>query len=156
MTTNIKKYIKSSVVALALVATVPALPAAADTAKPATPPQCTSGGNSISFFPAWYDNGLCKNGEIISPSSFDKKDTAASFSKWLTILAMNLVSMLLVAVGYVSLGFIIYGGFKYMTSGDNSSGMSAARTTITNAVVGLIISILSVAIVKFAAAAVGG
>lgn len=162
MIANIKKSIKSFIVALALVSLVPAAIASAQPAPQqpapaaAAKPQCTSGQNAISFFPAWYDNGLCENGKIVPPNHFNKQDTAASFSKWIGIIALNLVTMLLYVVGYVSLGFIIFGGFKYMTSGDNSSGTAAARKTITNAVIGLVLSIMSVALVKFIAMAVGG
>lgn len=114
----------------------------------------------ISFFPRWYD-GLCKDGEIVSPTSVSSSGsgstkTAGSLGAWITIIALNIVSMLLFATGYVALGFIIFGGFKYMTSGDNSSGTAAARKTILNAVIGLVLSIMAVAIVKFVAGAVGG
>jgi len=36
-----------------------------------------------------------------------------------------------------------------MTQGDNSSGTVAARKTIQNAIIGLVLSIMSVAIIKF-------
>lgn len=163
MIKNIKNTIRSFIVIVGLVALIPALSVSAQPAGGggSSKPECSSGQNAISFFPAWYDNGLCGDkgalkGKIVPPNYFDKKDTAASFSKWISILALNIVSMLLYAVGYVSLGFIIFGGFKYMTSGDNSTGISAAKKTITNAVIGLVLSIMSVAIVKFIAMAVGG
>lgn len=156
MITNIKKIILTFLASLSLLMAIPAVAnAQTPTPAPVKPGQC-SDKQSISFFPAWYDNGLCKNGQIVPPNAFDKNDSAKSFSMWITILALNIVSMLLVAVGYVSLGFIIFGGFKYITSGDSSSGTAAARKTITNAVIGLVISIMSVAIVRFIAGAVGG
>lgn len=157
MTVNIKRIITGFIVALAIMTVTPLaqVQAATPTPQSSGPPKCGSG---ITFFPAWYDHGLCdpKTGNIVSPGSFDKKDTGKSFSKWASILAINLVSILLYAVGYISLGFIIYGGFKYMISGDNSSGTMAARKTITNAVIGLILSIMSVALVNFIANAIGG
>jgi hypothetical protein len=82
-------------------------------------------------------------------NSTDAKGTATSFGSWITIIALNLVQILLTAVGYVSLGFIIYGGFKYMINGDSSAGTVAARKTIQNAIIGLVISIASVAIIQF-------
>jgi threonine/homoserine/homoserine lactone efflux protein len=77
------------------------------------------------------------------------KSTESSLTSWLAILALNIVQILLSVVGYVSLGYIIYGGFKYMTQGDNSSGTAGARKTIQNAVIGLVIAIMSVAIISF-------
>ncbi|MFZ2545320.1 MAG: hypothetical protein WAW80_05060 [Candidatus Saccharimonadales bacterium] len=124
----------------------------------AAPAGCDNG--TITFFPRWYD-GLCdKNGNIVSPgpgkSSNTADATAKSFSSWISIIALNIVAMLLYAVGYVSLGFVIFGGFKFMISGDNSSGTVAARKTITNALIGLVLSIMAVAIVSFIADAIGG
>lgn len=130
--------------------------AAFPTAAYAQPAGNTGGGDgcaSNSFFPTWYD-GLCKDGNIKSPNEMSGSDTAGKLGKWITVIAMNLVTILLTVVGYVSLGFIIYGGFKYMTSGDSSSGTQAARKTLTNAVIGLVLSIMSVAIVKFVAGAI--
>jgi hypothetical protein len=101
-----------------------------------------------------YDGLLCPGdkGSVMAPSDdYLGDDTAGRLGKWVSIIAMNIVTMILYVVGYVSLGFIIYGGFKYMTSGDNSSGTLAARKTITNAVIGLVLSIMSVAIVSFVA-----
>ena len=102
------------------------------------------------FFPRWYDNGICVGGQIQSPNAMGTtaSSTGDSIGRWVTIIALNIVQMILYAVGYISLGFIIYGGFKFMISGDSSSGTAAARKTIQNAVIGLIISIMSVAIVK--------
>ncbi len=147
-----------SIVTLMLTASVALLPAS--TAKAG---DC--GGESF-FLPRWYD-GLCnEDGSIMSPNGADNstvgdsdsagatQETADNIGGWLTKIALNLVTILLTIVGYVSLGFIIYGGFKYMTSGDNSSGTVAARKTITNAVIGLILSIMSVAIVKLVAGVV--
>lgn len=108
-------------------------------------------------FPTWYE-GLCDDkGNIRSPAGDGtSKDTAANLGGWLTKIALNVVQILLYVVGYVSIGYIIFGGFKYMTQGDNSSGTAAARKTIQNAVIGLVLSIMSVAIVKFVAGTIGG
>ncbi len=116
---------------------------------------CADKGGGITFFPSWYD-GLCKGNSIISPNEMSGTGTGGKLGAWISVIALNIVGMLLYAVGYVSLGFIIFGGFKYMVSGDNSSGTAAARKTILNAVIGLVLSIMAVAIVRFVAGAVGG
>jgi len=109
--------------------------------------------NQNAFFPSWYDNMCDSKGNIVPPNGqgggSDASTTGRNIGAWLTQIAFNLVTMLLTLVAYVSLAFVIYGGFKYMTSGDNSSGTQAARKTITNALIGLVISMLSVAIVRF-------
>jgi len=153
MITNIKKLLIGLLLPILAVSTAlsPTVAAAG----------CDQG--AITFFPRWYD-GLCKgDGTIKSPNEMGgsssggdaASNTGNKLGAWITIIALNIVGMLLYAVGYVSLGFIIFGGFKYMTSGDNSSGTVAARKTILNAVIGLVLSIMAVAIVKFIAGAVG-
>ncbi|HUO61872.1 MAG TPA: hypothetical protein VMT96_00265 [Candidatus Bathyarchaeia archaeon] len=153
MIIKIKRFILSSLV---VVLSLSAIPSTAVMAAS----QCTLGSavksNNITFFPAWYDGLACSDGSIVSPG--DKSlgaNTGDRLGTWITIIAMNLVTMLMYVVGYVSLAFIIWGGYKYMIHGDNSSGTVAARKTIQNAVIGLVISIMSVAIVKFIASRVG-
>ena len=116
------------------------------------------------LFPRWYDD-LCDKDDdtkVMAPNeggvngSKTADDTAKNFGVWLSIIAMNVVKMIMVVVGYVSLAFIIWGGFKYMLSGDNSSGTVAARKTIQNAVIGLVISIMSIAIISLVTRAVTG
>jgi hypothetical protein len=118
----------------ALLAPTPSFAASGD--------KCNAG--TIVAFPHWYD-GLCNSsdGTIKSP-----KDAQGGIGGFLTTIAKNIITMLLYVVGYVSIVFIIWGGFKYMISGDNSSGTAAARKTILNAVIGLVLSIMSVAIVN--------
>ena len=154
MKANIKKAILGLLAALTLLAVVPFASASAQTATSTAPK--TGCNVDSTFFPRWYDGELCdkKTGGVVSPASFDPNDSAKSFSKWAGVLAMNLVTILLYVVGYVSLGFIIFGGFKYMTSGDNSGGTAAAQKTIQNAVIGLVLSIMSVGLVRFIAEAI--
>lgn len=159
MMANIKRIITGLIVSVAIVGIVPFAVTSAQPSAPASPASGTnSTGNQCgngSIFPTWYD-GLCENGRIKSPAQMSGSNTGEKLGRWIGTIALNIVAILLMVVGFVSLGFIIVGGFKYMTQGDNSSGVSAAKKTITNAVVGLILSIMSVAIVKFIAGAVGG
>jgi hypothetical protein len=154
MKVNINRVIIATITAFMIVTALPLATVNAD--DPPPPATNTSKCTSNSLFPSWYANKLCDpaTGGVVSPGSFDKTDTAKSFGKWFTILAVNIVTILLTVVGYVSLGYIIYGGFKFMTSGDNSGGVAAARKTITNAIIGLILSIMSVAIITFVAGAI--
>lgn len=111
------------------------------------------------LLPKWYDNLCNKDGNIKSPAEMNGKaktadDTAKNLGGWILVIAMNLVKILLMIVGYVALAGIIWGGFKYMTQGDSSSGTAAARKTIQNAVIGLILSIMSVALINFVTGAI--
>ena len=52
-------------------------------------------------------------------------------------------------VGVVAVIFVIFGGFKYITSGGDSNKVSSAKNTILYAIVGLIIVALAQVIVVF-------
>ncbi|MDB5186548.1 MAG: hypothetical protein JWM07_20 [Candidatus Saccharibacteria bacterium] len=98
--------------------------------------------------PPWY-RGLTKaDCDLMSPTD------VGGISNYIWTIALNIVEMILQIVGYISVAFIIFGGFKYMTSAGSPDGMVKARKTITNAIVGLLISIFSVAIVNLVAGAI--
>ena len=59
-----------------------------------------------------------------------------------------IILMFLSVVGLISVAYIIYGGFRYVTSGGNSETTAAAKKTIVNALIGLIIVILSYVMVR--------
>ena len=51
--------------------------------------------------------------------------------------------------GIVAVFFIIYAGFKYITSGGDPKQASGAQQTLTYALIGLIVIILSFLIIQF-------
>lgn len=107
--------------------------------------------------PAWYnglagkDAGSCT---VISP-----KDLGGSantqLSRFIWLIALNALQILLQIVAYLALGFIIYGGFAYLTSAGRSDKISRGREMIQNAVIGLIISLLAVALVAYVGGQIG-
>lgn len=56
-------------------------------------------------------------------------------------------NILLPIVGIISVLFIIIGGFQYITSGANEELAETGKKTLTNAIIGLVIVILSYIIV---------
>lgn len=64
-------------------------------------------------------------------------------------LINTIVDIFSLIVGVVSVIMIIYGGFRYITSGGDSNGVTAAKNTILYAVIGLIIVALAQVIVNF-------
>lgn len=61
----------------------------------------------------------------------------------------TVINVFSVIVGAVSVIMIIYGGFRYVTSGGESGNISSAKNTILYAIIGLVIVALSQFIVKF-------
>lgn len=90
-------------------------------------------------FPAWHCGIVKADGTMAIK---DPKTVALR-------LAANIIEILMQLVGYVSLGFIIYGGFLYMIATGDSGKLAGAKSSILNAVIGLIIAIFSVAIINF-------
>lgn len=59
---------------------------------------------------------------------------------------INVFSAIIAAVSVI---MIIYGGFRYITSGGKEEGVKGAKSTIMYAIIGLVIVALAQVIVKF-------
>ena len=68
----------------------------------------------------------------------------------------KITNTILYAVGIISVIMLIYGGLRYVISGGDSKKVTDAKNTIMYAIIGLIIAILSYAIVNFVINAIGG
>ena len=90
--------------------------------------------------PVWY-RGLCVGGNI---DTGDKSVGAV-----VLIVALNGVDIVLRILSLVANGFLIYGGFQYMIARGEPGLIAKGKSTVTQAIVGLIIGIASSAIVGF-------
>lgn len=79
-------------------------------------------------------------------------ETQRRLIAYIMTIALNVVQALLGIVAYVTVFYIIKGGFNYMTSTGSPDGMQKAKNTIKNAVIGLVVALLSASIVN----AIGG
>lgn len=61
----------------------------------------------------------------------------------------NVINLLLTIIGIISVIMIIVGGIRYTTSGGDSGQINSAKDTIIYAIVGVVIAILSFAIVNW-------
>lgn len=64
-------------------------------------------------------------------------------------LLTQIINIISVIVGIVAVIMIIWGGFKYITSGGTSEKVTTAKNTILYALIGLIIVALAQIIVRF-------
>ena len=64
-----------------------------------------------------------------------------------TDLALFIINIVLAVVGVIAVAFLIMGGFRYITSAGNEEVAEGAKKTITNAIIGLIVVILSYVII---------
>lgn len=63
-------------------------------------------------------------------------------------LARTILNFLLGFLGFLAVIMIIYGGFRYMTAGGEEQGLESAKKIILYAIVGIIVILLSFAIVN--------
>ena len=86
------------------------------------------------------------NGEpVVDGSGCPESDSENS----LPTIVGKVINIFSWVVGAVSVIMIIYGGFKYITSGGDTNGVTAAKNTILYALIGLVIVALSQIIVNF-------
>lgn len=100
-------------------------------------------------FPAWYKGLQNPDCSIKDPTS-----APGGLSGFIWSIVLNIIEFGLQLVGYLSVGFIIAGGYRYMISAGSPDGMVRARKTIMNAIIGLVLSIFSVAIVNVIAGSI--
>lgn len=74
---------------------------------------------------------------------------AAGGTEGLGKLARNVVNIFSFVIGAIAVIMIIYGGFRYITSGGSSEGVGAAKNTLIYAIIGLIVVALAQVIVQF-------
>lgn len=65
------------------------------------------------------------------------------------LIALAIVDDLIRVAALVAVGFVIYGGIQYTTSVGSPEDTTRARTTIINALIGLVLAILAASIVTF-------
>ena len=95
-------------------------------------------------FPTWYD-GLTEGGEC----NIKSPEKVGGISNFILRIALNLLDILFQAVAYITVGYIIWGAFKYVTAYGESNEIVLARQRILNAIIGLVIAMLAVAIVNY-------
>lgn len=91
--------------------------------------------------PTWYEGLSCDANGV---------PTVAELSD-LWVVGVNIVDIVLFVTSVASVFFLIYGGIQYIVSQGQPDKLTAARRTLTYAIVGLIVAILARAIVQFIA-----
>lgn len=111
------------------------------TTKVRTTAKC--GGGSFFSFPTWYQYLNCdQDGGGVS------QDQDGSL---VALVILALINILLVVAGMAAIAYGIYGGFRLITSQGQPDGIAKGRTVLMNAVIGLIIAIISSSVVSFIA-----
>lgn len=94
-------------------------------------------------------NNNLKCGSNLDASGTGCDSNITTGSSNLNTVITDIVNIFSVIVGIVSVIMIIYGGFRYVTSGGDSGNVSSAKNTIIYAVIGLVVVALAQFIVQF-------
>ncbi len=130
---RLKNYILSSLLVLSLLAVPVAFSGVGTVAAQDTQTELCKGAN-LSF-----DN----------PGTNCKGTGTGTPAKTLDKLVETIVNVVSVIVGIAAVIMIIFGGFKYVTSGGDSNRVASAKNTIIYALVGLLIVAFAQFIVRF-------
>jgi len=128
-------------------------------ASAAVPEPCDK---SVSFLklPTWYayleigeerskdGNTVIDHCAIINPRT---PDGSLDWAKAIPLIGLAVLEIMLRIAGLVGFIFVIYGGFKYITSQGEPEKTKTSRQTITNGLIGIVISIVAAAAVSFLA-----
>ena len=125
-----------------------ALIAPASVSAVATSENCTKNSNRILGFPTWYKylNPTFDDAIKECRLDFDLKNPG-DFGK----VVLAITEILLRVGGIAAVGFVLYGGFSFIVSQGDPQKSVAARRTILNALIGIVIAGIAVFIVQIVA-----
>jgi hypothetical protein len=95
------------------------------------------------------NTGSCDNNNPCTKTNAQGECVERQAEAGLNRLIRKIVNVLSTIIGVIAVIMIIWGGFKYITSGGDSNQVASARNTIIYAIVGLIIVALAQFIVRF-------
>lgn len=76
-------------------------------------------------------------------------DGGKDYVKGVSLIALAIIDTLIRLSSLIAVGFLIYGSIQYITSQGEPQGLAGAKSTIANALIGLVIVMMAVAIVQF-------
>lgn len=120
-------------------------------------PQACALSDSFLGIPTWYkyldketdSSGKCSVVLNSNASGEDSLESANSSLNAALPIGVAVLEAILRISGLVAVVMVFWGGFKYITARGNPDNAKGARTTVINAMIGLVIVILATAIVSF-------
>ena len=127
MLAKIKKYISLSIAALFLSLSL----------------------SGAAFAQADIQSSTCRGAEELKFGGTVRCEQLQASERDVNDLIATVINIFSVIVGIIAVIMIVYGGFRYITSGGDTQKVTSARNTILYAIVGLIIVALAQFIVRF-------
>lgn len=121
-----------------------------------TPATCNNA-NKSSFlgFPTWYKylkvSGTATNCDVELPIKDGKTDIGASAS----LILLAVFEIMLRVSGIAAVALVMWGGIKYQLSQGSPEEANKARSTITNALIGLALTVSATVIVNLIGRGIG-
>lgn len=129
-----------AIVSMLVIASSVMVPAASASPLTQFGAKCTQNANDrILLFPPWYKGLDCDA----------KGHPTANELNDLWVVALNIIEWFIIAASYLAVAFIAWGGFKYIKSRGEPGKLAEAKTAILQAIIGLGVALVSVAIVEF-------
>lgn len=94
-------------------------------------------------------DGLCQGSDLQFGTGTAATCQTQGDETKLNALIAKVINIVSVIVAIVAVIMIIFGGFKYITSGGDSGNVTGAKNTILYAIIGLVIVAIAQFIVKF-------
>jgi hypothetical protein len=94
----------------------------------------------LAFMPAWV---------MAAPTAPSVVPLPMSGTSDLRVVAMNILWYAVSFVGIIALAFLVWGGVQFVTAGGDDGKVTKARTTIINAIIGIIIVLISMGIINW-------
>jgi len=117
--------------------------------------KCADNSSIFLGLPTWYkyldyqyEAPVLSDGEVVKDGSCE---IDFKFPDDIGKILLAVVEIVLYLGGIIAVGLMLVGGFKYMTSQGNPDATKAARQTIQNAFIGLVIAIFASVTVGFIA-----
>ncbi len=105
--------------------------------------------------PVWYKY-LADAGKVaVDPITGRCEISVALTVPDLSLIALAVVEILLRIAALVTVGYIVWGGIQFIVAQGDTGRTTKARQTIINALIGLIIALISTGLVNFVGSRVG-
>lgn len=105
---------------------------------------CTGSSKTFLGFPTWYKYLDFQEGSEDCEIEFN-------FATDISKILLAVFEILLRVAGLVAIGFVLFGGFQYILSQGEPEQVKGAKSTIINAIIGLVIAISATAVVNLIA-----
>jgi small-conductance mechanosensitive channel len=89
----------------------------------------------------------CTNSQGCAQQGAETLDAGSTLS--ISKIIGTVISILAWIIGIVSVFMVIFGGFRFVTSGGDSNAVSSARSTIFYALIGLVVAVLAQVLIHY-------